>query len=163
MFLQWFINLRQSGVPVTLPEWLDLMQAMEHGAVTSLNDLYNVGMCLLVKSENRYDDYDLAFSASFGDGQIPTELSAQFEDWLSNPKVSQFDPATIAAASHVIGSLAATFGANGVSEKAVAQERAAARTPVDPDFRAGVELLVEEVRRLADALDARRTSVADGD
>ena len=43
------------------------------------------------------------------------------------------------------------------------QERAAARTPVDPDFRAGVELLVEEVRRLADALDARRTSVADGD
>ena len=73
------------------------------------------------------------------------------------------DPATIAAASHVIGSLAATFGANGVSEKAVAQERAAARTPVDPDFRAGVELLVEEVRRLADALDARRTSVADGD
>ncbi|MCA1240973.1 PAS domain S-box protein [Stappia stellulata] len=73
------------------------------------------------------------------------------------------DPATTAAASHVIGSLAATFGANGVSEKAVAQERAAARTPVDPDFRAGVELLVEEVRRLADALDARRTSVADGD
>ncbi|MBL6430663.1 MAG: hypothetical protein HPM95_03480, partial [Alphaproteobacteria bacterium] len=52
------------------------------------------------------------------------------------------DPATTAAASHVIGSLAATFGANGVSEKAVAQERAAARTPVDPDFRAGVELLV---------------------
>ena len=76
MFLEWFINLRRSGVPVTLPEWLDLMRALEHGAVANLDELYSVGLCLLVKSENRYDDYDLAFSASFGDGTLPTELSA---------------------------------------------------------------------------------------
>ena len=99
MFLEWFINLRRSGVPVTLPEWLDLMRALEHGAVANLDELYSVGLCLLVKSENRYDDYDLAFSASFGDGTLPTELSAQFEEWLKDPKSAQFDPATIAALS----------------------------------------------------------------
>ena len=99
MFLEWFINLRRSGVPVTLPEWLDLMRALEHGAVANLDELYSVGLCLLVKSENRYDDYDLAFSASFGDGTLPTELSAQFEEWLNDPKSAQFDPATIAALS----------------------------------------------------------------
>ena len=99
MFLEWFINLRRSGVPVTLPEWLDLMRALEHGAVANLDELYSVGLCLLVKSENRYDDYDLAFSASFGDGTLPTELSVQFEEWLKDPKSAQFDPATIAALS----------------------------------------------------------------
>jgi uncharacterized protein with von Willebrand factor type A (vWA) domain len=97
MFLQWFINLRLAGVPVTLPEWLDLMRAMEGGQVGNLHELYGIGLCLLVKSENRYDDYDLAFSASFGDGTIPNELRAEFEDWLSNPKAGSFDPATLAA------------------------------------------------------------------
>ena len=97
MFLQWFINLRLAGVPVTLPEWLDLMRAMEGGQVGNLHELYGIGLCLLVKSENRYDDYDLAFSASFGDGTIPNELRAEFEDWLSNPKAASFDPATLAA------------------------------------------------------------------
>ena len=97
MFLQWFINLRQTGVPVTLPEWLDLMRAMEAGQIASLNDLYAVGLCLLVKSENRYDDYDIAFSASFGDGTLPTALRDEFEQWLSNPRAAQFDPATIDA------------------------------------------------------------------
>jgi PAS domain S-box-containing protein len=72
------------------------------------------------------------------------------------------DPAATAAACHVIGSLAATFGANGVSEKAVAQERAAAGTPVDPGFRAGVEALVTDARRLAEALDERRKNATAG-
>ena len=77
MFLEWFINLRRSGVPVTLPEWLDLMRALEHGAVANLDELYSVGLCLLVKSENRYDDYDLAFSASLVTGpSLPSSASS---------------------------------------------------------------------------------------
>ena len=101
MFLQWFINLRLAGVPVTLPEWLDLMRAMEAGHIASIDALYQVGLCLLVKSENRYDDFDLAFSASFGDGTIPTALRDEFETWLSNPRMGSFDPATIAALSEL--------------------------------------------------------------
>ncbi|WP_084649807.1 PAS domain S-box protein [Stappia stellulata] len=66
------------------------------------------------------------------------------------------DAATTAAASHVIGSLAATFGANGVAANAVSLERAAAGNPAGQDFRSSVEVLVREARALADVLDERR-------
>jgi uncharacterized protein with von Willebrand factor type A (vWA) domain len=92
MFLGWFANLRLAGVPVTLGEWLDLMRAMEAGMIGSIEDLYSVGQCLLTKSERRYDDFDIAFSATFGDGTIPTALRAEFETWLADPKSVPFDP-----------------------------------------------------------------------
>lgn len=95
MFLNWFVNLRLAGVPVTLTEWLDLAKVMEHGLVGDVEQLYGVGRALLAKTENRYDDYDLAFSATFGDGEIPAALKDELEAWLSNPIPQQFDEATL--------------------------------------------------------------------
>jgi uncharacterized protein len=92
MFLGWFANLRLAGVPVTLGEWLDLMRATEAGLIGSIDDLYSVGQCLLTKSERRYDDFDIAFAATFGDGTVPTALRTEFEAWLANPKAVPFDP-----------------------------------------------------------------------
>ena len=91
MFLHWFINLRLAGVPVTLTEWLDMAKVMESGLVGDVDQLYGVGRALLAKTENRYDDYDIAFSATFGDGQIPVTLKDEFSAWLKDPVPAQFD------------------------------------------------------------------------
>ncbi len=91
MFLHWFINLRLAGVPVTLTEWLDMAKVMESGLVGDVDQLYGVGRALLAKTENRYDDYDIAFSATFGDGQIPVTLKDEFSAWLKDPVPAQFN------------------------------------------------------------------------
>ncbi len=52
MFTGFFFLLRTYGVPVTLTEWLVLMQALAKGlALSNLNDFYALARSVLVKSE----------------------------------------------------------------------------------------------------------------
>ena len=86
MFLSFFTALRDARVPVTLREYLVLMEAMEKDlADKSVEDFYFLARTLLVKDERNLDRFDRVFAASFqgleslldvlGKSEIP-------EDWL---------------------------------------------------------------------------------
>ena len=93
MFTNFFFMLRKEGVPVTLVEWVTLMEALQMGlADASLMTFYNVSRAVLVKSETHFDQYDVAFSRCFaGIGEItPKELHKQVEDWFKDPKLPRF-------------------------------------------------------------------------
>jgi uncharacterized protein with von Willebrand factor type A (vWA) domain len=86
MFTQFFFLLRAYGVPVTLTEWLTLMQALASGlAFSSLDRFYLLARSILVKSEAYFDQYDQAFAASFEGIETPLEIADEVWRWLHDP------------------------------------------------------------------------------
>jgi hypothetical protein len=86
VFTRFFFLLRAYGVPVTITEWLMLMQALSEGlALSSLDQFYALARGTLVKSETFYDQYDQAFAACFEGIETPVEIAAEVWDWLANP------------------------------------------------------------------------------
>ena len=86
MFLNFFTSLRQAQVPVTLREYLNLMDALDRNlADKSVQDFYYLSRALLVKDERNLDRFDRVFGQVFkgieflgqadGKADIP-------EDWL---------------------------------------------------------------------------------
>jgi uncharacterized protein len=66
MFLRFFETLRNTGVPVTLREFLGFLEAVGAGLTTyDVNAFYHLGRTTMVKDERWLDRYDRAFSASF--------------------------------------------------------------------------------------------------
>ena len=66
MFLPFFENLRNTGVPVSLREYLGFLEALNTGLATyDIDTLYLLGRTIMVKDERHLDRYDRAFSASF--------------------------------------------------------------------------------------------------
>lgn len=62
MFINFFYALRREGVPVSITEWMTLMEALSLGlANSSLSGFYYLARAVLVKSESHFDQYDLAF------------------------------------------------------------------------------------------------------
>ena len=86
MFTQFFFLLRAYGVPVTLTEWLMLMQALAKGlAFSSLGQFYLLARAVLVKSETFFDQYDQAFAACFAGIETPAEIADEVWGWLADP------------------------------------------------------------------------------
>jgi uncharacterized protein len=87
MLLPFFTALREARVPVSLKEWLHLMQAMDAGvAAGKVEDFYHLSRAVLVKDEKHYDRFDQVFGKVFkgvetvGAGD---EISADVPaDWL---------------------------------------------------------------------------------
>ena len=69
---------------MSLTEWLAMLEALEKGfAGNSLVGFYYLSRSLLVKSENFYDQYDLAFRDFFTGLEVPEELFDELLKWLS--------------------------------------------------------------------------------
>ena len=85
MFIRFFGELRAAGVPVSLKEYLTLMEAMEADiAERRVEDFYYLARATLVKDERIIDRFDRVFSAVFK-GVVSAEeaLAAEIpEDWL---------------------------------------------------------------------------------
>jgi len=78
VFIDFFYELKRAGVPVSLTEWLTLMEALSRGlASSSLSGFYLLGRTVLVKSEAHFDSYDLAFQNYFQGVQSPERLLEQ--------------------------------------------------------------------------------------
>lgn len=80
-----FHSLRALGVPVSLTEWLTLLEALGKGLHQhSLEDFYFLARSLLVKDVAHYDAFDQAFAHCFKGGDLPDDLvtKAQILDWL---------------------------------------------------------------------------------
>src|SRR4029077_18736453 len=85
MFVQFFTDLKAAGVPVTLREYLTLMEAMEADlAGRRVEDFYYLSRATLVKDERNLDKFDRVFGHVFkGLDLIEQALSAEIpEEWL---------------------------------------------------------------------------------
>jgi len=98
MFLNFFYTLKRFQVPVSVTEWLALMEALGKGyAYSSLIAFYYLARALLVKSETYYDQYDQAFSACFGEIATDETLRDKVLEWLKDPQDRPFlDAETLA-------------------------------------------------------------------
>lgn len=66
MFLQFFTSLRQARVPVTLREYLTLIEALDAGvADRSVEQFYFLARAALVKDERNLDKFDKVFGSVF--------------------------------------------------------------------------------------------------
>ena len=85
MFVELFHELRRAGVPVSLKEYLVLMEAMDaRVANVSVEDFYHLSRATLVKDERNFDKFDVVFGHLFRgleslDGDRTEEIP---EEWL---------------------------------------------------------------------------------
>lgn len=85
MFTDFFYILKKRKVPVSITEWMTLMEALAGGYITNLDEFYFLGRAILVKSEAHYDHYDVAFQEYFNGIETPDEISEQILEWLEDP------------------------------------------------------------------------------
>ena len=85
MFTNFFYELRKAKVPVSLREYLTLLEGMQAGLANyRIDDFYFMSRCMLVKDEKNLDKFDRVFGEVFkglefvGEGQA-AEIP---EEWL---------------------------------------------------------------------------------
>ncbi|MBF0227036.1 MAG: hypothetical protein HQK76_16450 [Desulfobacterales bacterium] len=94
MFINFFYQLKESGIPVTPTSFLTFHKALSLGMINSLDDLYIASRAILVKSERYFDLFDQIFAHEFKGAELPdnegldlTEVAkALLEEWLKNPE-----------------------------------------------------------------------------
>lgn len=85
MLVNFFSELKQAGLPVSLKELLDLISALESGvAFGDIDHFYFLSRTTLVKDEKYFDKFDLAFGAYFnGIQNLGEVLDALIpEEWV---------------------------------------------------------------------------------
>ncbi len=80
MFIDFFFALRRHRVPVSITEWMTLMEALDRGYVGNLEDFYFLARAILVKSEAYFDNYDVAFQEHFA-GLEWLEIPDKIFEW----------------------------------------------------------------------------------
>ena len=99
MLIDFFLKLKSHKLPVSIKEYLTLLEAMQRNVIgPSINDFYYLSRIALVKDEANFDKFDRAFS-EFWDGvetipgieaEIPLEwLLKQVELMLSEEEKKQ--------------------------------------------------------------------------
>ena len=85
MFIDFFHLLRRRKVPVSITEWMALMDALSKGLITDLNDFYYLARAILVKSETYFDQYDVVFQEYFKGVEAMPDIPPEILDWLKDP------------------------------------------------------------------------------
>ncbi len=104
MLIDFFLHLKERRVPVTITEFLALLEAMQAGLVNcSLDNFYSLSRICLVKNEAHYDRFDVAFSEYFekikkqdhsGDNFHENWLETAAKNVLSAEELAMLDIAT---------------------------------------------------------------------
>jgi uncharacterized protein with von Willebrand factor type A (vWA) domain len=84
MLIDFFYALKKSKVPVSIQEFLTLLEALKKQVIApSINDFYYLARISLVKDEKFYDRYDRTFSAYFNGIENLLELYPDIPlEWL---------------------------------------------------------------------------------
>lgn len=85
MFLTFFNELRQAKVPVTLKEYLALVEGLEKQVIDmKVDDFYYLSRTILVKDERNLDKFDRVFAHAFKGLETleQTDIAQIPEDWL---------------------------------------------------------------------------------
>ena len=100
MFVDFFFQLRQASVPVTIREYLMMLEALSRGASDNdVDGFYHLARSAMVKDEKYYDAYDKVFDNFFSGAMHDTDdLFAKVvpEDWLRALAERTFDPEELA-------------------------------------------------------------------
>lgn len=89
MFNDFFYQLREAGIKVTLGEWLTLQEALKKGLCnSSLTEFYYLARMILIKSETEYDKFDLVFESVFKGRKTDPEVSQQMLRWLDKEEMT---------------------------------------------------------------------------
>ena len=94
MFIPFFFQLRENGVPVSPTAFLTLQKALSRGLVENLDDFYTASRAILVKSERWFDMFDRIFANHFEGAELPdfsgvelkAAVQALLDEWLKDPK-----------------------------------------------------------------------------
>ncbi len=87
MLVRFFFELRSAGVPVSLTEFLTLLEALsQRVAFCSAEEFYYLGRLVLVKDERHFDRYDRVFAQYFeGAERLFEKIVAEIPpEWLQS-------------------------------------------------------------------------------
>jgi uncharacterized protein len=66
MLIDFFFALREARLPVSIKEFLTLLEGLQQGLIApSIDEFYQLSRLMLVKDEKHYDKFDQAFGAYF--------------------------------------------------------------------------------------------------
>lgn len=84
MLIDFFFALRSARLPVTIPEYLGLLEAIKAGLIgPSMDEFYHLARMSLVKNESHFDKFDRAFSTYFGGRIAAVDLTKDIPlEWL---------------------------------------------------------------------------------
>src|SRR5580700_8217518 len=103
MLVNFFFELRQSGVPATVTEFLTLLEALsERVAWVSAQDFYYLARVCLVKDERHFDRFDRVFAETFAGAeklfeQLVTQVPAEWLQALGERTLSEEEKRKIEA------------------------------------------------------------------
>ncbi len=103
MLVRFFFELREAGVPVSLPEFLTLLEGLEQRVVSlSAEDFYYFSRTALVKDERHYDRFDRVFAEFFEGAEkafekIVAELPAEWLQKVTERLLSDEEKAKVQA------------------------------------------------------------------
>ncbi|QXL84723.1 VWA domain-containing protein [Comamonas sp. NLF-1-9] len=105
MLIDFFYTLRAAKLPVSVKEFLALLQALKAGVVGplssdawSMDDFYHLARTVLVKDEKHYDKFDRAFAAYFHGVELLADFSKKIPaDWLRQMLERELTPEQKAA------------------------------------------------------------------
>jgi hypothetical protein len=94
MFIPFFYELREVGVPISPTAFLRLQKALNLGLVNSVEDFYIAARSIMIKSEKFFDIYDRLFAHYFEGVEFKNPLDEELEaairsmllEWLKDPK-----------------------------------------------------------------------------
>ena len=94
MFVPFFFELRNQGVPISPTAFLRLQKALNLGMITSLEDFYIAARSIMIKSERYFNIYDRMFAHYFEgvaftnpkDEELEAVVRGWLEEWLKDPK-----------------------------------------------------------------------------
>jgi uncharacterized protein with von Willebrand factor type A (vWA) domain len=104
MLIDFFYTLRAAKLPVSVKEYLTLLEALQQQVVgpgsdaCSLDDFYFLSRLILVKDEKHYDKFDRAFGAYFKGVEMLTDFTKEVPlEWLEKILQKELTPEQKAA------------------------------------------------------------------
>jgi uncharacterized protein len=103
MFMRFFTELRDAKIPVTLKEYLVLMEALDKTVIDrSVDDFYYLSRSALVKDEKNLDKFDRVFGHVFKgferfDEGVPIDIPAEWLKKMSDKFLTEEEKAQIEA------------------------------------------------------------------
>ena len=84
MLIDFFFALKQAKIPVTIREFLTLLEGLRQGlAYASSDDFYFLARTTMVKDETHFDKFDRAFAEYFNGATGPQDDKTEIpEEWL---------------------------------------------------------------------------------
>ncbi len=99
MLIEFFLHLRKARLPVSINEYLTLLEGMQKKVISpSIDEFYFLSRASLVKDERNFDKFDRAFGGYFkGISALDTSHPDFPADWLRRQLKREFTPEEKAA------------------------------------------------------------------